>query len=112
MYQRRLAVIADRTKRWLSSSRRSGRRKSRRVTYSQDRIRAISTFVREKLLKECHRPSFADVARYRKPIGKGVEGLSIRFAEAALRLMKNITIQQTVVSEDEFTRKSRRSRGR
>jgi hypothetical protein len=61
--------------------------------------------VREKLLKECRRPSFADVARYRKPIGKGVEGLSIRFAEAALRLMKNITIQQTVVSEDEFTRK-------
>ena len=54
--------------------------------------------VREKLLKECRRPSFADVARYRKPIRKGVEGLSIRFAEAALRIMKNITINQTVVT--------------
>jgi len=61
--------------------------------------------VRERLLKECRRPSFADVARYRKPIGKGVEGLSIRFAEAALRIMKNITINQTVVSEDDLSRK-------
>ena len=61
--------------------------------------------VREKLLKECRRPSFAEVARYRKPIGKGVEGLSIRFAEAALRIMKNITINQTVVSEDDLSRK-------
>ena len=61
--------------------------------------------VREKLLKECRRPSFADVARYRKPIGRGVEGLSIRFAEAALRIMKNITITQSVVSEDDLSRK-------
>lgn len=60
--------------------------------------------VRQKLLLECHRPSFADVARYRKPIGKGVEGLSIRFAEAALRIMKNITIRQTITSEDEYSR--------
>src|SRR5258708_6569465 len=46
--------------------------------------------VRQRMLKECRRPVFAGVARYRKPIGKGVEGPSIRFAEAAIRLMGNI----------------------
>ena len=56
--------------------------------------------VRERLLKECKRPSFAEVARYRKPIGKGVEGPSIRFAEAALRCMTNITIETLTVFDD------------
>lgn len=45
---------------------------------------------RVKLMKECARPSFADVARYHKPIGQGVEGPSIRFAETAIRCMGNI----------------------
>ena len=36
--------------------------------------------VRAKLIKECKRPGFAAVARYLKPIGRGVEGPSIRFA--------------------------------
>jgi len=56
--------------------------------------------VREKLMKECKRPSFARVARYFKPIGKGVEGPSIRFAEAALRCMGNITIETMTVYDD------------
>ena len=56
--------------------------------------------VRERLLKECKRPSFAEVARYRKPIGKGVEGPSIRFAEAALRCMTNITVETMTVFDD------------
>lgn len=56
--------------------------------------------VRQKLLKECLRPSFAGVAIYRKPIGQGIEGPSIRFAEAALRMMGNITIDTMTVYDD------------
>lgn len=56
--------------------------------------------VRQNLLKECRRPSFAAVARYRKPIGKGVEGPSIRFAEAAIRCMTNITVETMTVYDD------------
>src|SRR3990170_723887 len=48
--------------------------------------------VRQDLLKECRRPSFAHnkSALYHKPIGKGVEGLGIRFVEVALRCMRNV----------------------
>lgn len=56
--------------------------------------------VRQKLLKECLRPSFASVAIYRKPIGQGIEGPSIRFAETAIRLMKNIVIDTMTVYDD------------
>lgn len=56
--------------------------------------------VRQKLLKECRRPGFAHVARYRKPIGKGIEGPSIRFAEAAIRYMGNISVEQVTVYDD------------
>lgn len=60
--------------------------------------------VRIKLLKECDRPSFAEVAIYHKPIGSGVEGLSIRFAEAAIRCMGNIAIDTIVVFDDPYKR--------
>jgi len=56
--------------------------------------------VREKLLKDCKRPSFAKVARYNKPIGKGISGPSIRFAEAAIRCMTNINIDIVTVYDD------------
>ena len=56
--------------------------------------------MREKLLKECKRPGFAAVARYLKPIGRGVEGPSIRFAETAIRLMGNISVDQMTVYDD------------
>ncbi len=72
--------------------------------------------VREAILKECKRPSFAEVARYSKPQGKkknentGVwednfaEGPSIRFAEAAIRCMKNIVIDETTTYDDDDKR--------
>jgi hypothetical protein len=60
--------------------------------------------VREKLLKDCNRPSFAMVAIYNKPIGKGVTGPSIRFAEAALRAMGNVDISTQTVFDDEERR--------
>lgn len=60
--------------------------------------------VRERMLKECCRPSFAAVARYQKPIGKDRSkwptGPSIRFAEAAVRCMTNITVETMTVYDD------------
>ena len=37
--------------------------------------------VRQNMLKDARRPSFASVAIYHKPIGKGVEGPSIRLSK-------------------------------
>lgn len=58
--------------------------------------------VRQDILKECRRPSFAHnkSAYFIKPIGDGVEGLGIRFAEVALRCMTNVTIETITVFED------------
>lgn len=59
--------------------------------------------VRQELLKECSRPTFANnqSAYYVKPIGKGVEGLGIRFVEVALRCMKNVLVETTMIFEDD-----------
>ncbi|ARK42605.1 hypothetical protein [Burkholderia pseudomallei] len=59
--------------------------------------------VRQDLMAECKRPNFAHnkSAYYRKPIGKGVEGLGIRFVEVALRCMKNVLVETTMTFEDE-----------
>ena len=59
--------------------------------------------VRQDLIKECKRPSFAHnkSAYYVKPIGQGVEGLGIRFVEVALRCMKNILVEVMMIFEDE-----------
>jgi hypothetical protein len=60
--------------------------------------------VRERMLKECCRPSFAAVARYVKPVGqdraKWPSGPSIRFAEAAVRNMGNVTVETMTVYDD------------
>lgn len=74
-----------------------------RYTVAMHRPRDMDA-VREALLKECRRPSFAAVARYHKPIGKGVVGPSIRFAEAAARCMTNIVIEETTVYDDDEKR--------
>jgi hypothetical protein len=60
--------------------------------------------VRSRILHECKRPTFAEVAIYRKPIGKGIEGPSIRFAEAAIRCMGNIDTPVFTVYDDEQKR--------
>lgn len=62
--------------------------------------------VREKLLKECRRPSFAKTARYSKPIGQSrVNGFSIRFAEQAVASMRHIHVSSRTLAEDEKSRK-------
>ncbi len=72
--------------------------------------------VRSSLLAECSRPRFAEKARYSIPFKKRekneqtgrwedvtvhVIGFSIRFAEAAARLLKNILIQTPTVHDDD-----------
>ncbi|MBB5411868.1 hypothetical protein HDG34_005834 [Paraburkholderia sp. HC6.4b] len=59
--------------------------------------------VRQDLIAECKRPAFAHnkSAWYKKPIGKGVEGLGIRFVEVALRCMRNVLVETTMIFEDE-----------
>ena len=56
--------------------------------------------MRVKIMREVERPGFAEVAWYRKPIGAGVEGLSIRFAEAAMRCMGNLLPETPVIYDD------------
>ncbi|NTX08959.1 hypothetical protein [Myxococcus sp. CA040A] len=62
--------------------------------------------VRQRLMKECDRPGFAEVARYSKPIGgeNTIDGLSIRFAEAALRCMTNCLPETMIIYEDDEKR--------
>lgn len=60
--------------------------------------------VRQDLLKECRRPSFADNTStyYKKPVGgRSVTGLGIRFVEVAIRCMTNILVETTMIFEDE-----------
>jgi len=57
------------------------------------------------LLKDCKRTGFAEVARYAKPVGVDkVRGWSVRFAEAAARVMGNLTIEQLALYDDEQKR--------
>lgn len=64
--------------------------------------------VRIKLLKDCSRPGFAAVARYRKPVGKKfIEGPSARFAEAAARHMGNICVEPLTIFDDSKRRITR-----
>jgi hypothetical protein len=69
--------------------------------------------VRTLLMKDCERPGFAESAIYRKPVGKKqnaetgeweqqyIEGLSVRFSEAALRYMTNIYQSASSIFDDE-----------
>jgi hypothetical protein len=65
--------------------------------------------VRVSLLKECKRPRFAEVARYLKPVGRGVTGPSIRFAEAALRCMTNVLPETATIFDNREKRILRQS---
>lgn len=72
-----------------------------RVMLAVQRPRDIDD-VRRRLLNECKRPRFAEAARYRKPMGGGaVQGWSIRFAEAAVRIMGNIDCRASTIAEDD-----------
>jgi hypothetical protein len=63
--------------------------------------------VRMRIMKEVERPGFAEVAWFRKPIGAGVEGLSVRFTDAASRCMGNLLEESPIVYEDAYKRVTR-----
>jgi hypothetical protein len=56
--------------------------------------------VRTRILRRIESPGFAEVAWFRKPIGDGVEGLSVRFTDAAAQCMGNLLEEAPVVYED------------
>lgn len=68
--------------------------------------------IRVNLLSACKRPLFAKAARFKKPVGKELdkasgrwvekfaEGLSIRFAEEAMRNMGNLKVDSYTVYDD------------
>ncbi len=57
--------------------------------------------VRQKLLRECKRPGFAESATYTLPFGEEkASGPTIRFAEAALAAMGNCHVESTVIYDD------------
>lgn len=64
--------------------------------------------VRLKMLRACERPGFAGsltekvfgAAWYRKPVGDGVEGFSVRFAEEAIRCLGNIDVHVVTIFDD------------
>ncbi len=61
--------------------------------------------VRARVLKSCARTRFAEAALYSKPVGgKKIEGLSVRFAEEAVRSMGNVSIDVMAVFDSADTR--------
>lgn len=69
----------------------------------RDLVRDMDT-VRLEILKECSRRGFAEKARYRKPVGEGIEGPSIRFVEAALRCMGYVECSTRLLDDDDRKR--------
>ena len=75
--------------------------------------------VRVRLLSHCDRPGFAEIARYKKPAGRKkvngqwvdvfAEGLSARFAEIARQEAGNLSIESSIVHEDDLIRVVRAS---
>lgn len=68
--------------------------------------------VRVNLLRECDRPTFAKVNEqaggwYERPVGGGkkASGLSVRFAEAALREAGNMGVEVVITFDDERVRR-------
>ena len=57
--------------------------------------------VRQRLLKHCDRTTFAQVARYSKPVGNTtITGPGVRFVRAALGEMENVSTEHTVIYDD------------
>ena len=57
--------------------------------------------VRERMLKDCERPGFAEKAMYRLKRGDSViNGISIRGAEALARHSGNLVVESPIIAED------------
>jgi hypothetical protein len=70
--------------------------------------------VRARMMDHCLRPRFAEVSRYKKPVGKKkingewvdqyAEGYTIRFAESLAQEMRNVKPESSVTYEDDLIR--------
>lgn len=76
---------------------------ARYIMAMQPNRQRIHMEVRNNILEACKRPAFCEGAIYRKPVGgdKTVDGFSIRFAEEAVKAMKNIAIDTMAIYEDD-----------
>jgi hypothetical protein len=78
-----------------------------RFTVAINRPRDLDV-VRSRLMADAKRPGFAQVAIYRKPIGKDESkwpvGPSIRFAESAIRAMGNCVVEAVTIFDDKDRR--------
>jgi hypothetical protein len=75
-----------------------------RYVIAYNRPRSILQ-ARSDILAACNRPGFAESARYKKPVGNTtIDGFSIRFAEEAIKALKNISVETTTIYEDESKR--------
>lgn len=70
-----------------------------RYLIAQQRPRNLDD-VRVRLIAECRRRSFAESALYLLPVGGGIRGLSIRFAEAAIRELGNVHVEVVTIFDD------------
>lgn len=70
-----------------------------RTVMAIQRPRDIDEF-RTRMLAECRRPGFAQIAMYSKPAGREtVTGMSVRFAEAAQRNLRNFDMREETIAE-------------
>ncbi len=61
--------------------------------------------VRQDLIAECRRPGFAEKAIYSVPRGDGtIRGLTIRFAEVAMRCMTNMSAEAVTIFDTDTER--------
>jgi hypothetical protein len=75
-----------------------------RIVQALQRPRSVDD-ARVAILRECKRTAFAKAALYKKPVGGNtIEGLSIRFAETALRLWGNIASESIGLFDDDAKR--------
>jgi len=97
----------------IASAKRAEAMVQARFVMAMQRPRVIDD-VRTKLLKECARPRFAEIARYRREVGSKMvdgrwekqfaEGPSIRFVEAAVQRMGNLDASATTIFDDSSKR--------
>jgi hypothetical protein len=60
--------------------------------------------VEARIMRRIESPGFAEVAWFKKPIGQGVEGLSVRFTDMASQCMGNILEEAPAIYEDAHKR--------
>jgi hypothetical protein len=74
-----------------------------RLIVAQNRPRDLDD-VRTRIMRRVDSPGFAETAWFRKPIGAGVEGFSVRFTDMAAQALGNLLEEASVMFEDAYKR--------